>query len=141
MISNKDHYSSFPSVIENSFEFIYQGWKLDLPEETDKSYPDIIDEHYRKLSNKFGYEIIIQEKELYRLSYRLLKENNTKKANELLVYSARLYPNSAFIRHLLGKSFAALDDIENAKLQYAKSLEIFPDNKQAKKEYEKLFND
>ena len=141
MISNKDHFSSFPSVIANSFEFIYQGWKLELPEETDKSYQEIIDEHYRELSKKYGYKIIIQEKELYRLSYRLLKENNIKEANELLIYSTGLYPNSAFIRHLLGKSYVKLDDIDNAKLQYSKSLEIFPDNKQAKKEYEILLND
>jgi hypothetical protein len=141
MISNNDHFSSFPSVIANSFEFIYQGWKLELPDETDKSFPEIIDEHYIELSKKYGYKIIIQEKELYRLSFILLKENKTIKANELLVYSAGLYPNSAFIRHLLGKSYAKLDDNENARIQYAKSLEIFPDNKQAKKEYENLLNE
>lgn len=140
-ISDKDHFSSFPSVIENSLDFIYQHWKLELSVETDKTYPELIEEHYSRLSSEFGYEILIQEKELYRLSYRLLKEDKVNKANELLVYSTRLYPNSAFIRHLLAKSFVELDDIENAKIEYVKSLELFPDNKLAKKEYDKLISE
>ena len=79
-----------------------------------------------KAAQNSGIQIIIQEKELYKINYRLLSNQKIVKANELLLYSADLYPTSTFIRHLLAKSYMELGEIDKAKIAYEKdTIQIY----------------
>ena len=79
-----------------------------------------------KVAQNSGFEIIIQEKEFYKINYRLLSNQKIVKANELLLYSADLYPTPAFIRHLLDKSYVEFGEIDKAKIAYEKdTIQIY----------------
>lgn len=69
---------------------------------------------------------------LNNIGYGLLKDDNTKQAIETFEFAISEDPENANLYDSLGEAYFAAKDYENARRSYQKSLELNPDNDNAK---------
>jgi tetratricopeptide (TPR) repeat protein len=79
-----------------------------------------------------------EERTINRLGYALLQEKDPSSAVVLFKLNTKAYPDSAKAWDSLGDGYEATNDIQNARVAYAQSVELNPDNEHAKGELVKL---
>ncbi|MGF7183161.1 dienelactone hydrolase family protein [Tunturiibacter psychrotolerans] len=79
-----------------------------------------------------------EEETINRLGYTLLQEKDPSSAVVLFKLNTRAYPGSANAWDSLGDGYEAMSDIQDARMSYARSVELNPDNEHAKVELVKL---
>ena len=79
-----------------------------------------------------------EEKAINRLGYAFLQEKDPSSAVVLFNLNTKAYPDSANAWDSLGDGYEATNDIQDARMAYARSLELNPDNEHAKGELVKL---
>lgn len=96
-------------------------------------------ENFDNLIKENGYKINDDE-ELNPIGYRLIYENMLDEAIEIFKINARLFPNVGNCFDSLGDAYLKKGDIENAKINYQKALELGPRNKKDTEEKLKKLN-
>ena len=76
--------------------------------------------------------ILFEEREMNALGYRFLGQNRYPEAIEVFKMNTELYPESFNVYDSLGEAFMKSGDIKNAIKNYQRSLELNPDNDNAK---------
>jgi tetratricopeptide (TPR) repeat protein len=84
--------------------------------------------------NKFYFD----EKELNSLGYRLMKNGKIKEAIEIFKLNTELYTKSSNVYDSLGEAYLNADNRELAIQNFKKSLELNPENENARKKLEQL---
>jgi tetratricopeptide (TPR) repeat protein len=79
-----------------------------------------------------------EEKSINGLGYALLQEKNPSSAVVLFKVNTKAYPDSANAWDSLGDGYEATNDVQDARMAYARSVELNPDNEHAKGELVKL---
>jgi dienelactone hydrolase len=79
-----------------------------------------------------------EENTINRLGYAFLQEKDPSSAVVLFKLNTKAYPGSANAWDSLGDGYEATDDIQDARMAYARSVELNPDNEHAKGELVKL---
>jgi len=79
-----------------------------------------------------------EENTINRLGYALLQEKDPSSAVVLFKLNAKAYPESANAWDSLGDGYEAANDIQGARMAYARSVELNPDNEHAKGELARL---
>ncbi|HKW36026.1 MAG TPA: dienelactone hydrolase family protein [Candidatus Acidoferrum sp.] len=79
-----------------------------------------------------------EEKTINRLGYAFLKEKDPSSAVVLFKLNTEAYPDSANAWDSLGDGYEATNDIQDARMAYARSVELNPGNEHAKGELAKL---
>jgi hypothetical protein len=79
-----------------------------------------------------------EERTINRLGYALLEEKDPSSAVVLFKLNTKAYPDSANAWDSLGDGYEATNDIQDARMAYARSVELNPDNEHAKGELIKL---
>src|ERR1700728_3385746 len=79
-----------------------------------------------------------EEKAINRLGYAFLQEKDPSSAVVLFNLNTKAYPDSANAWDSLGDGYEATNDIQDARMAYARSVELNPDNEHAKGELVKL---
>jgi TolA-binding protein len=79
-----------------------------------------------------------EEGKINRLAYAVLQEKNPSAAVVLFRLNTKAYPDSANAWDSLGDGYVAMSDIQDARMAYARSVELNPDNEHAKGELVKL---
>jgi hypothetical protein len=79
-----------------------------------------------------------EESTINRLGYALLQEKDPSSAVVLFKLNTKAYPDSANAWDSLGDGYEATNAIQDARMAYAQSLELNPDNEHAKGELVKL---
>lgn len=79
-----------------------------------------------------------EERTINRLGYALLQEKDPSSAVVLFKLNTKAYPDSANAWDSLGDGYEATNDIQDARMSYARSVELNPDNEHAKGELIKL---
>jgi hypothetical protein len=79
-----------------------------------------------------------EENTINRLGYALLHEKDPSSAVVLFKVNTKAYPDSANAWDSLGDGYEAANDIPDARMAYARSVELNPDNEHAKGELVKL---
>ena len=79
-----------------------------------------------------------EERTINRLGYAFLQEKDPSSAVVLFKLNAKAYPDSANAWDSLGDGYEATNDIQDARMAYARSVELNPDNEHAKGELVKL---
>ena len=79
-----------------------------------------------------------EEQMINRLGYAFLQEKDPSSAVVLFKLNTKAYPDSANAWDSLGDGYEATNDIQNARMAYARSVELNPDNEHAKGELAKL---
>jgi predicted Zn-dependent protease len=72
------------------------------------------------------------------LGYAFLQEKDPSSAVVLFKLNTKAYPDSANAWDSLGDGYQATNDIQDARMAYARSVELNPDNEHAKGELAKL---
>lgn len=82
--------------------------------------------------------MIGEEGTINRLGYAFLQEKNPSSAVVLFKLNTKAYPDSANAWDSLGDGYEAANDIQDARMAYARSVELNPNNEHAKRELVKL---
>jgi predicted Zn-dependent protease len=79
-----------------------------------------------------------EKRTINRLGYALLQEKAPSSAVVLFKLNTKAYPDSANAWDSLGDGYEAVNDIQDARMAYARSVELNTDNEHAKGELVKL---
>ncbi len=99
---------------------IYDGWQFSAANGTIND----LENHYKKLSKRFGYEIKIPEDLLNRAGYDLLTAGKITDAIELFKKNVANYPESANVYDSLGEAFEKNGQLKQARENYEKAFQI-----------------
>lgn len=105
---------------------VFNGW---TPPQTG-SVTDL-ENHYRKLSTRFGYQINIPENLLNQIGYQLLGADRLPEAIDVFKRNVELYPNSANVYDSLAEAFEKNGQLKQAKESYEKAYKMAESNGEA----------
>ena len=117
------HLSSIPHrTIYNALEKLYDGWTI--PEGIDEKGLAAVDEHYRKISQKYSYDIPTPEYMINLLGYQYLGQDKVENAIEVFKENVVRFPDSANVYDSLGETYEKNEQLELAKENYTKACEL-----------------
>ena len=93
---------------------------------------------YQELKEKTSDEYFLSESSFNVLGYRLLNKEKFAEAIKIFKLNAEVYPESSNVYDSLGEAYMKNGDTEFAVSNYRKSLELNPNNENAKKMLEEL---
>jgi predicted alpha/beta superfamily hydrolase len=142
---DENHESSPHLAIYNGLRFIYKGWAFDFTYLYNNFNPEdkvftagVLIDHYKKLTDKYGYDCRPAEFYYNMVGYDLLREKSVASAIEIFKANVRFHPDSANTYDSLGEAYMIAGDKKNAIENYQKSLELNPKNTNAEKQLRKL---
>ena len=122
---DEDHGSVLLPTHYYAFRHIYEGWAVPRDPLTNQiAGIERVDAHYRKLSEKFGYEIPVPEAVLNVLGYQLMGNGRHDEAIALFERNAAAYPDSANVYDSLGEAYEKSGRTALARDTYRKAVEI-----------------
>lgn len=83
-----------------------------------------VENHHKKLSDRFGYVILPPENLLNQLGYALLRAERTEEALEVFRRNAEYYSNSANVYDSLGEALEKAGQLKSARDNYEKAHKI-----------------
>lgn len=98
---------------------IFAGWQ---PNEM-RSLAEL-ESHYRKLSERFGYNILVPEDIMNRAGYELLNAGRSADAIEVLKKNVANYPRSSNVYDSLGEAYEKSGDNRLARENYQKAFDL-----------------
>ena len=135
---NEDH-SSVPIIaFHNGISAIFEGYGISYRDVEDKEQ---LTQHFYALSERLSYDFRPPEYLVNQLAYRMLQSGNDKdKANalEYFILNVENFPISPNCYDSLGEAYEVLGDTKKAIENYGKSLELNPDNENARMKIKKL---
>ena len=122
-MENEDHGSGAPIGIINGLRFIYDGWKYDY---------DImmaggilaIDNFYKNLSERLGYEISPEVGNFNSIGQGLLIDGYQEEAMKIFEENTRRHPNSPDAYRYLAQGYLKADNLDMAIKTYEKAVEL-----------------
>ena len=87
-----------------------------------------LENHYRKLSAKYGYTIQVPEALLNRVGYQLLQAGRTAEAIDVFKKNVASYPRSANVYDSLAEAFEKNGQKSNARENYEKAWKMAEQN-------------
>ncbi len=98
---------------------VYEGW---LPGKIDTL--NALDDHYEKLSERFGYTIYPPETMLNSIGYQLLQSGKKDEAIEVFRKNTENYPDSSNVFDSLAEAYEKFGDKKRAKENYQKAYDL-----------------
>jgi hypothetical protein len=98
---------------------IFHGWTPP----TGGSLTDL-ENHYKKLSERFGYRINIPENLLNQIGYQFLNANRLPEAIDVFRRNVELYPNSANVYDSLAEGYEKNGQLKQAGENYEKAYKM-----------------
>lgn len=98
---------------------IFAGWN---PPQTGSVSE--LENHYKKLSKRFGYEILIPENMLNQIGYQFLQAKQFVEAIEVFRKNTQSYPNSANVYDSLAEAFEKNGQLKEARENYEKAYKL-----------------
>ncbi|CAM1340332.1 tetratricopeptide repeat protein [Tenacibaculum aestuarii] len=95
-------------------------------------------EGYKAIKEKDSLTPVIRERNLNRLGYQYLRNNEYEAAINVFKINIELYPNSSNTYDSTGDAYTKMKDTANAIEYYKKALAINPENRSSKRALEKL---
>lgn len=98
---------------------VFEGWETP----TNGSLTDL-ENHHKKLSQKFGYQILIPEATLNQVGYQLLRTNRIDEAISAFKRNVENYPNSANVYDSLAEAFEKNGQLKQSAENYEKAYKM-----------------
>lgn len=95
-------------------------------------------QHFQKVSKSYDNNVYLGEWEVNKLGYLYLEKGKLKEAVEIFHFNVRKNPYSANAHDSLAEAYYKTGDHQMASKHYQKSLELNPNNDNARKMLEKL---
>lgn len=135
------HIELAPKTEHNGIEYHFQKMKkgVKTPNEyfKEKEYAKALS-GFLNIQEKDSLNSQIKERNLNRLGYDYKKMQEFDKAIEIFKINIALYPKSSNVYDSMGDAYLSKEDTINALIYYKKALAINPENRNAKKTYQKL---
>ncbi|MCX6150619.1 MAG: alpha/beta hydrolase-fold protein [Ignavibacteriales bacterium] len=119
LLENEDHGSLVLLTLYDGLKLIFADWNLSN-DVAIKGLDAILD-HYKKLSNKYGYKIFPSEINLNAIGYYFLQRQDYEQAIKVFKKNVELYSASANVYDSLGEAFEKSNQPELAKENYEKA--------------------
>ncbi len=130
MMKDEDH----GSVVLRSHYFglrkIFDGWQLARNSETGAIVGTLqgVEDHYKKLSQKFGYQILVPEALMNQIGYQLLGAGRSDEAISAFKSNVERYPASANVYDSLAEAYEKSGRLDLAKPNYEKAFTLGKQN-------------
>jgi tetratricopeptide (TPR) repeat protein len=115
----ENHASGVLPIFTAGLRKIFEGWEY--PQNPSLA---VQEEHFKKLTKKYGYEIKIPENLANEIGYELMQQKKLPEAIEAFKKGIELYPNSANIYDSLGEAYERSGSNKEAKENYEKALKL-----------------
>jgi len=112
--------------LHDGLRSVFSGWQYPIDKIEKSNLRDIV-EHYRHLTEKYGFEAGIPLDPLITLSFVLAEKEDIPQAIETLLLACEMHPYSLDAFYYLGMTYEENGDIDLALEHYKKALEIDPD--------------
>lgn len=106
----------------NGMRFIFSEWNLS--QEIFQAGLKAIDDHYKKLTEKFGFEVTTPELVINALGYYYLQGRNYDKAIATFKKNVKRYPESANVYDSLGEGYENNGESELAETNYEMAVKL-----------------
>ena len=117
IVMENDNHGTVPlKSLYNGLETLYENWTIEAAV-ADQGIAAVQD-HYKNLTDKYGYQVDIPENVLNAMGYRAMGLNKIDSAIEFLRHNVKLYPESANVYDSLGEAFEASGKFELAIKNY-----------------------
>lgn len=122
----EDHGSTTMLAHYDGLRTVFTGWQAPRDPKTGLVGGDLagLEDHYRKLSERFGYTVPIPERSLNLMGYQLLGDKKNDEAIAVFKRNVELYPASANVYDSLGEGLEAAGKYEEADQNFHKAVEI-----------------
>ena len=138
---HEDHFSVPLLSLYHGVTFIFEGYKFPLNTLAHRTAADVR-KHYEMFSRRVGVDISPPGKLLDGVALFLLNsEKKVDQAIELLKLNREYYPQSFVTYNSLGDAYKVKGNKEAAIINYRKSLEINPNNENARRAIKELTQD
>ena len=123
---DEDHRSTVLLAHYAGMRTIFSGWNVVVDARTGLYGGGLtgIEQHYRELSERFGYPIVVPEMTINILGYQLLSLKRVPEAVAAFERYAQLYPESANAYDSLGEGLEAAGKLEGAAQNFKKAIEL-----------------
>jgi uncharacterized protein len=103
---------------------VFDGWQVPRDPQTGRFVGGLkaAEEHYRKLSARLGYTILMPEALMNILGYQLMNSGEVDEAIAALKLNVERYPRSANVYDSLGEAYERAGKLEMAQQLYAKAV-------------------
>ncbi len=122
LMEDEDH----GSIVLRSHYFglrkIFDGWRV--PDAVAANGLTSVEEHYKKLTAKFGYAVLPPEALMNQLGYQLFAAGKRDEATAAFKSNVERYPNSANVYDSLGEAYEKSAKYSLAKPNYEKAVEL-----------------
>jgi predicted alpha/beta superfamily hydrolase len=129
LMEDEDH----GSVTLRSYNFglqrIFRGWQP--KEETVAKGATAIEEHFKKLSDKYKFTVLPPERLTNNVAYQMLGEGKNDEAIAAFKRNAERYPNSANVYDSLAEAYEKTGKLDLARSNYERAVEVATKNKDA----------
>ena len=111
----------YPTVF-SGLKFIYKDWIL--PQEMLQADLKTIDDHYKKVSKKYGIEVVTPELVINTVGYTYLQNREYEKAIATFKTNVERYPESANVYDSLGETYENNGEPDKAEQNYQKAVSL-----------------
>jgi predicted alpha/beta superfamily hydrolase len=123
---DEDHGSTVLRAHYDGLRTVFSGWLVARDEKTGLQGGGLagLEEHYRKLSERYGYSVTAPENMMNGLGYQLMGRKNLEEAIAVFKKNVELYPESANTYDSLGEGLEAAGKFDMAKQNFQKAIEL-----------------
>jgi tetratricopeptide (TPR) repeat protein len=137
----ENHFSVPYKSMYDGLRFIYKNWHTEAFLNSNKILYQDIEEHFKKLSSEFGYNINPTEDFINQLGYQQLRFKHIDEAIEFFKQNIKLHPNSFNVYDSMGEAYMINGQKSLAIENYEKSIAINPQNQNGKEMIKRLKNE
>lgn len=140
-MEKESHSSITHKSVYDGLEKLYLNWAI--PDEVAASGLKSVKNHYRQLTDRFGYNVNPSEMFLNTLGYQFLNSRDLEEALAIFKYNIELYPQSANVYDSYGEALERNSQpekaLENYRMAYDKARENADPGEQIfKQNYERI---
>jgi predicted alpha/beta superfamily hydrolase len=125
----EDHGTTPYFTLFSGLQFIFKGYQL--PQEMLQADLETIDDHFIRISKRYGIKVKTPELVINALGYRYLQEEDYDNAIAVFKENVARYPESANVYDSLGEALENQGSLEKAAKNYAKAVELGEKNSDA----------
>jgi predicted alpha/beta superfamily hydrolase len=122
LMEDEDHGSVVLRSHYHGLRKVFDGWQV--TEDTAAGGATAVEDHYKRLSSKFGYTIPPPEPLMNNLGYRLMAEGKMDDAIAVFKSNVERYPSSANVYDSLAEAYEKTGKLDLARPNYEKAMRL-----------------
>lgn len=122
LMEDEDHGSVVMPSHYHGFRKVFEGWQITA--DIARGGAPSIEEHYKKLSGRFGFSVLPPEALMNQVGYQLSGAGKMDEAIAVFKSNVERYPNSANVYDSLAEAYEKLGKLDLARPNYEKAAEL-----------------